>query len=598
MLIENLSSARILVVDDQEANILFLQGLLEEEDYTNIQTTSDARQVVSMVVDFQPDLILLDLHMPYLDGFAVLEQLRSVIPSQSYLPILVLTADVTSQAKQRALEGGARDFLTKPLDPLEVLLRIRNLLETRALHLYQQNLNEVLEKKVQERTEELKRQTARSEALARTAARLNADLDLQTVLNTICEETAGALQVSIATVSLYDNQQHHFSLAATFGLPTGYETKLQPLHRQIYEDYFVDPVQPTVIADIQALDDLPNRSTYMEMGLHTTVNTTMMRSHELIGRLNIGVVGEVRDFSKDELLLLRGLADQAAQAIVNARFYQDLQRYSTQLEERVEERTIALRAANAQLQQAHTEVVRALEQEQELNELKSRFLSIASHEFRTPLAVILSSAQLMERYYSRLSDDKKFSHLQRIQASVRHISELVDDVLLVEQGRIGRLQFNPAPLDLVAFCRDMIEEFEMGVAARHQLTFLTTGLVDPPRRLAQMDESLLQHILRNLLSNAVKYSPEGSHISLELGYTGEDVYLKIADQGIGIPDSDQARLFDSFHRASNVGTISGTGLGMYIVKQAVEQHGGTVKVESQEGIGTTFVVMLPWVAVE
>jgi len=596
MITNNLNNARILVVDDQEANLLFLEGLLEEEDYTHIQTISDSRRVVSMMAEFGPDLILLDLHMPYLDGFEILEQLGDLIPPESYLPILVLTADVNTESKQRALEMGAKDFLTKPLDPVEVLLRIRNLLETRALYLFQQNQNLILEQKVQERTAELKRQTAQSEALVRTAARLNADLDLQTVLNTICEETAGALQAPIATLSLYDSQQQHFFLAATVGLPTDYAAKLQPLSRQLYDAQIMNHNEPIVVADVQEMEEMTDHHQYVQIGLRTTANITMVRGDELIGRLNIGVVGEVREFSDDELRLLRGLADQAAQAIINARLYQNLQRYSSELEERVEERTIALSEANAQLQQAHTDLLRALEQEKELNELKSRFLSMASHEFRTPLAVILSSAQLMERYYSRLSEDKKFSHLQRIQASVRHISELVDDVLLVEQGRVGRLQFNPAPLDLVAFCRDMIEEFEMGIAAGHQLTFLTTGLADPPRLLAQMDESLLQHILRNLLSNAVKYSPEGSHITLDLGYTGETVCLVVADQGIGIPTSDQARLFDSFHRASNVGTISGTGLGLYIVKQAVKQHRGTIEVESQEGGGTTCTIKLPWVA--
>ncbi len=596
MLIDRLTDARILIVDDQEVNVLVLQSLLEEEAYTHIQTTTDSRRVLALVAEFQPDLILLDLHMPHLDGYAVLAQLRGVIPPQSYLPILVLTADATRQAKQRALKMGAKDFLTKPLDHMEVLLRTRNLLETRALHLYQQNQNQVLEQKVQERTVELSRQTARAEALTRTAARLNSQLDLPTTLDVVCYETAQALQVSIATVSLFDQEGQQFTVVAGLGLPPDYIQTLQPVPLGLIKPHGQVDTDVSVIPDIQALDDLPNRNHYVGMNLHTAASAVMFRDDELFGWLNIGVTGTVRHFVEDELKLLRSLADLAAQAIANARLHQDLQAYTEQLEDRVAERTAALQTANTQLNQANEEVSRALEREKELNELKSRFLSMTSHEFRTPLAVILSSAQLIERYYSRLSEDKKFSHLQRIQASVRHISALVDDVLLVEQGRVGRLQFNPAPLDLVAFCRDMIEEFEMGIAAGHQLTFLTTGLADPPRLLAQMDESLLQHILRNLLSNAVKYSPEGSHITLDLGYTGETVCLVVADQGIGIPTSDQARLFDSFHRASNVGTISGTGLGLYIVKQAVKQHRGTIEVESQEGGGTTCTIKLPWVA--
>ncbi len=161
-------NARILIVDDQESNVRLLEGILRQAaSYTDLKSTMDPLEVPALYAEFQPDVILLDLHMPNWDGFRVLEELKLLIPAGSYLPVLVLTADITAEAKQRALANGAKDFLTKPFDPTEVLLRIRNLLETRALHSEIQQQNRVLEDKVRERTRELER--AHLEVLERLA---------------------------------------------------------------------------------------------------------------------------------------------------------------------------------------------------------------------------------------------------------------------------------------------------------------------------------------------------------------------------------------------------------------------------------------------
>ncbi|HEY3228651.1 MAG TPA: response regulator, partial [Roseiflexaceae bacterium] len=160
MFAEMRKRAKILIVDDQAANVSLLKRFLEREGYTNVRSTLDSRQTLALYADLAPDLILLDLLMPHMDGFAVLEQLRPVIPADTYLPILVLTADITVEAKQRALANGAKDFLTKPLDLVEVLLRIKNLLEARFLHLQLQNQNQLLEAQVRERTAELTRANA------------------------------------------------------------------------------------------------------------------------------------------------------------------------------------------------------------------------------------------------------------------------------------------------------------------------------------------------------------------------------------------------------------------------------------------------------
>ncbi|HEV8420409.1 MAG TPA: response regulator [Actinomycetota bacterium] len=163
---DKLNEANILVVDDQEANVRLLERILERAGYTNVATTTDPRLVLSLYAQFEPDLIVLDLVMPHMDGFEIMEELGKRVPEGTYLPVLVLTADVTPQARQRALSMGARDFLTKPFDHDEALLRIRNLLETRSLHLRLKDQNEALEEKVRQRTEALQRSL---EVLQRTA---------------------------------------------------------------------------------------------------------------------------------------------------------------------------------------------------------------------------------------------------------------------------------------------------------------------------------------------------------------------------------------------------------------------------------------------
>src|SRR5712691_3902934 len=151
------SEARIIVVDDEPPNVKLLQIALERAGYVNVQATTDSRRVAGLLTEFEPDLILLDLLMPHLDGFAVMDQLSSLVPSNTYLPVLVLTADVTEETKRRALAGGAKDFLTKPFDLHEVLLRVRNMLETRHLHVQLRRQNEELEERVRARTRELER---------------------------------------------------------------------------------------------------------------------------------------------------------------------------------------------------------------------------------------------------------------------------------------------------------------------------------------------------------------------------------------------------------------------------------------------------------
>ncbi len=249
-----------------------------------------------------------------------------------------------------------------------------------------------------------------------------------------------------------------------------------------------------------------------------------------------------------------------------------------------------------QLKQAEAEILNALEKERELSELRASFVSIVSHEFRTPLTTIQSSVELLEHYSDRLSQEKKQNHFIRIQSAVRRMTQLLEDVLTIGKAEAGKLQFKPKPMDLVAFCRQIVESMQAFVtyqhtnaSHKHTLTFVAHGGCTN----AQMDENLLDHILTNLLSNAIKYSPKGGTVQFDLVCNQSSAVFRIQDTGIGIPTEDLDKLFDSFGRASNVGTIQGTGLGLGIVKKCVDLHGGNIAVESELGIGATFTVTLP-----
>jgi|SRR6478672_3872941 len=242
-----------------------------------------------------------------------------------------------------------------------------------------------------------------------------------------------------------------------------------------------------------------------------------------------------------------------------------------------------------QASRAEEEIRKALEKEKELNELKSQFVSMTSHEFRNPLSTILFAAELLQHHSYRLTDEKKQKYLCRIQSAVKQMNHLLNEVLEIGKAEAGKLGFNPIPIDLSAYCQYIVEEIQLTAGSNYLLVFNNIGTCSQ----ACMDEQLLRSILTNLLSNAVKYSPDGGKIHLELVCEHESVTFRIQDEGIGISAADQAKLFNTFHRGNNVGKIAGTGLGLAIVKNCVELHGGTIFVESEVGAGTTFIVTLP-----
>jgi len=236
------------------------------------------------------------------------------------------------------------------------------------------------------------------------------------------------------------------------------------------------------------------------------------------------------------------------------------------------------------------EVREALEQQRALNELRTRFVAMTSHEFRTPLAAILSAEEVLRHYGDRLSHAERLETLDSISAGVQRMSRMMDRVLLLGKADARMLEFEPQRTDLPALCRQLVDE----ARAQHpQTRCQVLAEWAPGVGEGLWDDKLLRHILGNLLSNAIKYSPEGGDVRLRVQRQGTQMVFSVSDQGIGIPPDEIPHLFESFHRASNVGAIQGTGLGLAIVRNAVETHRGSVEVRSELGVGTTFTVRLP-----
>ncbi len=310
----------------------------------------------------------------------------------------------------------------------------------------------------------------------------------------------------------------------------------------------------------------------------------------------------------DSFLLVRAIRYAIERAHTLKRLRQSeeqLQKLNVELEHRVEEQTNELRQKNqflhseiAERERLEEELRNALAKEKELSDLKSNIISVVSHEYRTPLATILSSSELLEHYGYQWPQDKRQRHFQRIQTTVQHLTQLVSDVLLLSKSETGKLEFNPLPLNLVTFCGELVEELQLILKTEkckgtngdcYTIHFAYFGLEVE----ACFDEKLLRQLLTNLLSNAIKYSPGGGNIQFDLIFGDESVTFRIQDRGIGIPDKDHAQLFEAFYRSSNVGTIAGTGLGLAIAKRCVDIHKGQITVESEVEVGTTFTVTLP-----
>lgn len=270
------------------------------------------------------------------------------------------------------------------------------------------------------------------------------------------------------------------------------------------------------------------------------------------------------------------------------RFYQT-SKIPLRNSEGVNTRLLVVASDITEHRQAAALLEQALQKEKEVSELRSRFISMTSHEFRTPLTAILATAETLRVYRNKLTDEQIDKRFGKIVDQVNYLKDIMEDVLQLSRLQTRRSELNFSEFDLNLLCRQLIDELRSEFVVPHQIVYT----FDESLQTVHLDKKLMRQAISNLLSNAVKYSPAGKPITLTVAQESGTILLEVRDQGIGIPEADIKHLFEPFHRATNVGTITGTGLGLAIAKESVQLHGGELSVESKIDVGTAFTIRIP-----
>ena len=295
----------------------------------------------------------------------------------------------------------------------------------------------------------------------------------------------------------------------------------------------------------------------------------------------IAYIADITRRKQNEEKIIRQQADLEA---IN----EEMKKLNATLEAKVETRTIELQHTLEALEASKEELTISLEKEKEVNDLKSRFVSMASHEFRTPLSTILSSISLLAKYSTTEDQPKRDKHIDRIKSSVKTLTDILNEFLSLGKIEEGKVEVKPDTFDLTEFINDIVNEMNVLLKPAQILQYHHTG-----SPFTYSDSNLLKHVVVNLISNAIKFSPEKSIIQINSKIENDTTIVEISDQGIGIPKSDQVHLFERFFRATNVTNIQGTGLGLHIVGRYVDLLNGTITYNSELEKGSTFKITYP-----
>ena len=278
------------------------------------------------------------------------------------------------------------------------------------------------------------------------------------------------------------------------------------------------------------------------------------------------------------------IKQQAEMELVN----EEMKKMNANLEIAVQERTNQLQLTLEELESNKEELTKSLEKEKEVNDLKSRFVSMASHEFRTPLSTVLSSISLLSKYSTTEDQPKRDKHIERIKSSVKTLTDILNEFLSLGKIEEGKVDVKSEVFDITHFIDNLIYEMSVLLKSGQEIKYNHIGNPE-----VYTDSSLLKHVLVNLMSNAIKFSPENAFIQLETKVDKETTTFKITDQGMGIPAADQVHLFERFFRATNATNIQGTGLGLHIVGRYVEILNGIISYQSELEKGSKFTIVIP-----
>jgi signal transduction histidine kinase/DNA-binding response OmpR family regulator len=546
------TDAAILVVDDEEANVDLLESMLADEGYTNVVSTRDARQAVALYHSFSPDLVLLDLHMPYLDGFGVLREIAQLTTPGDFVPVLVLTADITPEAKQRALSEGAKDFLTKPLDATEALLRIRNLLETRSLHLEQQTARVAAETAEQ-----------RASFLAEASRHLAASFDYHTTLAKVAR-LAVPLLADYCTVDVLEDEGGLISRV-------GY-AHVDPLKEELLRDVthfragaipaehpemralqrgehtLIEEVTPDMIAAVVV--DESHRSIVDALAPRSLIAVPLESAGRSLGALMLVQTESSRRFTGSDMALADELARRASIALEHARLYQTAQQ--------------ATRA-------------------------RDDLLAIVAHDLRNPLNTIFMSTELLLELESLDALPAERRHIATIRRSAEQMNSLIEDLMDVKRIETGQLAVEPRPLRLGSVIREALDLLRPVAQSRGQS--IDEDISDDLPG-ASADPGRIQQVVSNLVGNALKFSLTGGRVMVSAECVASEIRIAITDTGPGITADQLPHVFGRFWQGQR-SDRRGIGLGLAIAKGIIDAHGGRIWVESRAGEGATFYFTLP-----
>ena len=391
------------------------------------------------------------------------------------------------------------------------------------------------------------------------------------------EDNKGDFVLMERNIDSIDRKKYSLEWAPSY--ESGMESVLKQNHDIYFIDYYLDIPTKT---GMDLIENALRNGCEAPMILLTGLNQHVLNERAL--------KAGAADFLVKGVMDKLQLENSIRYSIEHAKKLKEIKKLNTSLESRIKERTIVLEDALIQLkEQAHT-IRLALNKEKELNDLKSRFISMASHEFRTPLAVIVSSVNLIEKYNSPNNEEKRKSHIKKIKSSIKGLNEILVDVLNIGQIEKGIIKNNPEKINIVSIIEKIIGDYK-NISEGHRFKYEHKG----KSQNGFLDVKLLKTCLDNIIGNAVKYSLSEGNIKIisELTDSPKTLTISVKDNGIGIPEEDKDHIFEQFFRAKNAETFPGTGLGLNIIKNFISIMGGSISFNSEENKGTTFVLNFP-----
>ncbi len=563
----------ILIIDDDPVMLKALPEILRRQvQPLQITTFNSPHQALNIIAITDFDAIISDIKMPGMDGLTLLTEIHRINPE---LPVLMMTAEDDREVLLRALRGGAYDFILKPIvDHDYVVASLQRAMKTRQLSrqvaaqkkALEHHASE-LEKAVAEAVAEAKAAQRRLSFLAEASNLLAASLDYETTLTRVARLAVLYLaDYCIVDMVQEDGTLHTVGLAhrdrtqegLVHRLREGFEVQsmqefenLSQTVRQtghgILQPYMDDETLAKSVQDANELQLL------RALGPRSLMRVPLQAQDKILGMLSFVSTRSDRHYGHDDLALAEDLTRRAALAVNNSRLYNEAQQ--------------ALR-------------------------VRDQFLSIAAHELKTPITSIMGTAQLLQRSAEREgnTNPRDTRRMQLLTDQTRRLNRLLDSLLNLSRLEAGQLTIDQAEVNIVALAQRVSEEMKLALES-HMIEFHS----DETKLAICGDELRLEQVLQNLLQNAIKYSPDGGIIRIHVQFNNHMAEVSVTDQGIGISDEAMPFLFSRFFRADSptAKQISGIGLGLYVVKEIVTMHGGSIQVVSTQNQGSTFTIRLP-----